>query len=63
MQNVTTKLTGSKLHITVDLAAEPTRSASGKTEVIASTRGNTQIERDGQPTVFLGLNVYQYPKA
>lgn len=61
MQNITHKITGDKLTVTVDLTAERTPSASGKTEVIASTRGNTELERNGKPSVFFGMNVYQYP--
>ena len=60
MQNVTTKVTGSKLTITVDLKAKTTESASGKTLVIASTRGNTPIET-GDGIAYLGLNLYRKP--
>ncbi|MBF0244757.1 MAG: hypothetical protein HQL31_05745 [Planctomycetes bacterium] len=50
-----------KLHIEIDLE-EPTRSASGKTLVVASTRGNvvTKALVDGKP-VTIGLNAYIKP--
>lgn len=46
------------LIVTIPLQA-PTRSASGKTLVVASTRGNTKTPLliDGQP-VTVGLNAY-----
>lgn len=58
MQNVTIKVTGSKLVITCDLKAKATPSASGKTMVIASTRGNQAIPF-GDEVINLGLNVYR----
>ncbi|MDQ1257373.1 MAG: hypothetical protein QG656_1977 [Candidatus Hydrogenedentes bacterium] len=50
-----------KLFIEIDLD-EPKPSASGKTLVIASTRGNavTTAEIDGKP-VIVGLNAYIKP--
>lgn len=48
------KVEGDKLLIEVDLTGEGTVSASGKSIVIASTRGNVKI---GDVTV--GLNVYR----
>jgi hypothetical protein len=47
-----------KLCIEIDLET-PTPSSSGKTLVVASTRGNTvtNIEIDGKP-VTIGLNAY-----
>ncbi len=58
MQNVTTKVTGNKLTITVDLKAKATPSVSGKTMVIASTRGNQAIPF-GDEVLHLGLNLYR----
>lgn len=54
------KIEGNKLVITCDME-EPRPSASGKTLVVASTRGNmkTTCVVDGKP-VFLGLNAYIY---
>ena len=50
-----------KLCIEIDLE-KPTPSASGKTLVVASTRGNTvtTAEVDGKP-VIIGLNAYIKP--
>jgi hypothetical protein len=55
---VTAKIEGNKLIITADLET-PTPSASGKTLVVASTRGNkaTDVMIDGKP-VIIGLNAY-----
>jgi len=52
---------GNKLYIEIDLE-KPTPSASGKTLVIASTRGNavTTAEVDGKP-IIIGLNAYIKP--
>ena len=50
-----------KLYIEIDME-KPTPSASGKTLVIASTRGNavTTAKVDGKP-VIIGLNAYIKP--
>jgi hypothetical protein len=47
-----------KLYIEIDLE-KPTRSTSGKTLVVASTRGNvvTDVMVDGKP-VTIGINAY-----
>jgi hypothetical protein len=52
------EIRGNKLCIEIDLET-PTPSSSGKTLVVASTRGNTvtDIEIDGKP-VTIGLNAY-----
>jgi hypothetical protein len=67
MQNVDITVSEQgKLVIEVDLTEQGTRSASGKTTVIGSTRGNARVEtghsiaRD-KGDVFVGLNVYRYP--
>ena len=51
----------SKLYIEIDLQPPPP-SSSGKTLVVASTRGNTVTEAmiDGKP-VTIGLNAYIKP--
>ena len=53
------KIEGKKLVITVDLEGPPVPSKSGKTLVVASSRGNapTAAIVDGQP-VIVGLNAY-----
>lgn len=55
---ITTKVEGNTLIITADLKA-PTLSASGKTLVVCSTRGNqkTDVLIDGK-VLTLGLNAY-----
>ena len=55
------EIKGNKLYIEIDLE-EPTPSASGKTLVVASTRGNavTTALVDGKP-VTIGLNAYIKP--
>lgn len=58
MENITAKLVNKQLIITVNLG-KPTPSASGKTMVVASSRGNinTGVKVDGKD-VILGLNAY-----
>jgi len=55
---IETKIEGNKLIITCDLE-KPTPSASGKTLVVVSTRGNvkTSCMVDGKP-LTIGLNAY-----
>lgn len=55
---INVKVQGTKLIIEADLET-PTPSASGKTMVVASTRGNmrTTAEVNGKP-LTVGLNVY-----
>lgn len=60
MRNVEYKVSGTKLTITVDLAAKRSPSKSGKTEILASSDGNVEVE--GAPGFKLGLNIY-CPKA
>jgi hypothetical protein len=57
---IETKIEGKKLIITCDLE-KPTPSASGKTLVVASTRGNIQTAClvEGKPLI-VGLNAYIY---
>jgi hypothetical protein len=52
------EINGNKLCIEIDLEA-PTPSSSGKTLVVASSRGNTvtSTEVDGKPST-IGLNAY-----
>lgn len=51
------------LIIRVPLNPTPTRSATGKTLVVASSHGNkqTELEIDGKP-VFVGVNAYIHPR-
>jgi hypothetical protein len=55
-QNVEYELSDGKLHIVIDTVAEGTPSASGKTVVVATTRGNVKIAGG-----HLGINFYRYP--
>ena len=57
MDNVQMKTTGTTLTITVDLSKSCGRSKSGKTEVIATTRGNQPVP--GAEGVKIGLNIYK----
>ena len=59
MQNIKTSVKNNKLLITIDLGKKGKPSASGKTIVIASTRGNKAIEGTD---VTMGLNLYKYPE-
>ncbi len=58
---MTVEIKNNKLYIEIDLE-KPVRSSSGKTLVVASTRGNveTTAEVDGKP-VTIGLNAYIKP--
>lgn len=56
MENVIIKVTGNKMTIEVDLSKSLGASASGKSQVIASTKGNKEVE--GRPGIYIGLNVY-----
>lgn len=63
MQNIVMKREGSKLIIEIDLSKDFGPSASGKTVIIASTRGNAPVpEAEG---TFIGINCFRYttPKA
>lgn len=55
------EIKNNKLFIEIDLE-KPTPSSSGKTLVVASTRGNvvTSAEVDGKP-ITIGLNAYIKP--
>jgi len=57
MKNITQKVTGDILTITVDLSKKFGTSKSGKSIVIASTEGNISVE--GHPEIKAGINVYK----
>ena len=59
MQNVAMTVEGEILVIKVDLGADAKPSASGKTMVIASTRGNAVVDDGKGNAVHVGLNVYR----
>jgi ABC-type glutathione transport system ATPase component len=56
MQNVEFSIKGKTLTITVDLSKEFGDSGSGKTTIIASTKGNVPIDTEGR---VMGLNIYK----
>lgn len=57
MQNMKMTQNGPILTIEVDLSEPGEPSATGKTMVLASSRGNVPVP--GAPDVFVGLNVYR----
>ena len=57
MKNVEMRVEGNILHITVDLDQNCGPSASGKTTIIATTKGNQELP--GHPGIKVGLNVYK----
>ena len=57
MENVKMTKTGNKLTIEVDLSKKGTPSSTGKSQVIASTKGNQKI--DGTEDIYIGLNIYK----
>ena len=61
MKNVVVNVKGNTMTIIVDLSKSQGMSASGKTEIIGTTAGNTRIAANGNGEVFVGLNVYKYP--
>lgn len=60
MQNVEIKVKGNVATITIDLSASLGPSASGKTEMVATSHGNVTIPGTD---VKLGLNAYRPRKA
>jgi len=56
MQNVNAQVKGNILTITVDLSQRLGPSSTGKTEMIATTKGNAKAP--GVPAVSFGLNVF-----
>jgi len=58
MQNVKVEVKGNILTIKCKLDAKTHKSASGKTLIIASSKGNKDIGGG----VTLGLNLYKYPE-
>ena len=56
MQNIKTVVKGDTLTITIDLKAPTTLSASGKSAVIATTRGNAKLD---DTDITIGVNVYR----
>lgn len=57
-KNVEVKVDKKKMVITVDLTQDLGPSKSGKTQMIATTNGNMDVEVPGSPGIKIGLNVY-----
>ena len=56
LENIDMKVTGSLLTIVVDLKKDLGQSKSGKSQVIASTKGNAKIPGREE---LVGLNVFR----
>jgi hypothetical protein len=56
-QNVDLRVQGDRLIITVDLSKSYGSSASGKSQIIATTAGNIAVP--GRAEIKVGLNVYR----
>lgn len=59
MDNVQIEVKDNRAIITIDLSKDYGASKSGKTIVVATTRGNVPIP--GAETFRIGLNCYKYP--
>lgn len=62
MFNVSSKVTGTKLVIEVELTKERGLSSSGKTIIVASTEGNAKVAEWTKGEIQFGLNVYKKVK-
>ena len=60
MENIQIEVNDNKAVITIDLSKEFGPSKSGKTIVVATTRGNVPIP--GSDTIKIGINCYKYPE-
>ena len=60
MDNVQIEVNDNKAVITIDLTKDFGPSKSGKTIVVATTRGNVPIP--GSDTIKIGINCYKYPE-
>jgi hypothetical protein len=58
-KNCEMKVENNILTINIDLTKDFGKSASGKTNIIATTEGNISVP--GNNPVKIGLNVYKYP--
>jgi hypothetical protein len=58
MENIQTKLTGTVLTITIDLAKRFGPSASGKTIRVASTEGGMKVTLANGDLVNVGINAF-----
>lgn len=58
MTNIQTKLDGTILTITMNLAHKGTKSSTGKTTTVASTHGNRAVDLPDGTRVYVGANAY-----
>jgi len=58
MENIKYEINGDKLTIEIDLSKELGESKSGKSIVIATTRGNKKLDGYEKKNVMFGLNCY-----
>lgn len=61
MQNVTLSREGDKLKIEIDLTKDFGPSSSGKTTLVASTRGSRPVPGAGD--LFIGINCFRKTRA
>ena len=59
MVNIDHKLDGSKLTLVIDLSQDNGPSSSGRTKVVATTKGNVPFNVPGVGQVFVGINAYR----
>jgi hypothetical protein len=57
MENIEMKVIGDKLVMTIDLSQVGKASSTGKTKLIASTRGATRVEYTKRPGITAAVNV------
>jgi hypothetical protein len=57
LDNLEMKVTGDKLVITIDLTGAGVPSSTGKTKLIASTRGAVPVDYAKRPGIKVAVNV------
>ena len=57
--NILARVEGGRLILSVDLVADLGASASGKSTIVASTRGNARLPSTLAAGVVVGLNIYR----
>jgi hypothetical protein len=59
MENIKTRIDGNKLIIEIDTTVDLGPSASGKTRLVGSSKGNQKITGAAGGEVVIGVNVYR----
>lgn len=59
MENISTKIVGTKLVIEIDTTADLGPSKSGKTRMVASTQGNKTVTGAQGGDLVIGVNAYR----